>query len=336
MSTCRPLVRTIVQATLTASLCSPALATVSRVIAFGDSLSDTGNLYYLTKLFTGKGIPASPYADGRFSDGPLAVESLAKLLGVSLTSYAYGGATTGKANQGSPLLNGTGVAGQVDAFTIQLGEQQADRDALYFVWAGPNDFYSGDNIRDAATSLSASKNFLNDVRQLYAAGARQFLVPLMADLGSTPNALHNDASYVEAAQARTAEYNSLITLGLQSMQSQLSDLQLLMFDVPEFLRYKSEALLNQGFNVTDACYDSSTKTVCADSSTYLFWDDKHPTTVATSMLAKAFVRALREDTSIIPEPTTTIEWSIGLIALFGVPRASRQKKSATTAWVRRA
>src|SRR4029453_12923135 len=51
----------------------------SRIIVFGDSLSDTGNFYHLTG-----GFPPAPYANGRFSNGPLWIEYLADDLGMKL------------------------------------------------------------------------------------------------------------------------------------------------------------------------------------------------------------------------------------------------------------
>lgn len=50
---------------------------------FGDSLSDTGNLFQKTAGL----LPPSPlYFNGRFSNGALSVEQLAQSLGLSLSS----------------------------------------------------------------------------------------------------------------------------------------------------------------------------------------------------------------------------------------------------------
>ena len=65
----------------------------SAVFVYGDSLSDNGNLFAAT------GFPPAPYFDGRFSNGPVAAEQLAALLGVSTVDFAWGGATTGLGNQ---------------------------------------------------------------------------------------------------------------------------------------------------------------------------------------------------------------------------------------------
>ncbi len=69
--------------------------TVEHVVVFGDSLSDTGNLY----AATGGGVPPDPpYWQGRASNGPLWSELLAADLGAALTNNAINGATTGTYN----------------------------------------------------------------------------------------------------------------------------------------------------------------------------------------------------------------------------------------------
>jgi phospholipase/lecithinase/hemolysin len=75
----------------------------SRIVVFGDSLSDTGNFYHLT----GGQLPPTPYANGRFSNGPLWVEYLADDLGMQVlleNNYAVAGATTGHANSNDGVL----------------------------------------------------------------------------------------------------------------------------------------------------------------------------------------------------------------------------------------
>src|SRR5687768_12602152 len=72
--------------------------TIDKIVVFGDSLSDNGNFYTLSsRLHRADSnvpiVPASPpYASGRFSNGEVWVEDLAKSLHVPLEDYAYGGA----------------------------------------------------------------------------------------------------------------------------------------------------------------------------------------------------------------------------------------------------
>ena len=60
---------------------------VSRMVVFGDSLSDNGNLKRRLMIF-----PNSPYWFGRFANGPNWTEYFADRTGLSVQNHAYGGA----------------------------------------------------------------------------------------------------------------------------------------------------------------------------------------------------------------------------------------------------
>jgi hypothetical protein len=80
---------------------TPAAAAYTSIFAFGDSLSDAGNLF----SETGGAVPLKPYVDGHFSNGPTWVEDLSQMLGLGPmkpfltsadgTNFAFGDAQTG-------------------------------------------------------------------------------------------------------------------------------------------------------------------------------------------------------------------------------------------------
>src|SRR5262245_59792037 len=85
----------------------PSGGLVGNLVVFGDSLSDAGN----ASLSTGGALPnPALYYQGRFSDGPIWVDTLAKYLGEPAVGpslaggldYAFGGATVAYQNQPSP------------------------------------------------------------------------------------------------------------------------------------------------------------------------------------------------------------------------------------------
>ena len=131
-------IRTSVRLALTAAALAAATSAqaYTQIVAFGDSLSDNGNLFDLMAQYNAA-TPASPYFDGRFSNGPVAVEVMAQQLGLALDDRAYGGATTGTGNKtATPILDATGMTAQVRQY---LGEKSngIDSEALYFVWGAP-------------------------------------------------------------------------------------------------------------------------------------------------------------------------------------------------------
>ena len=73
------MLRRAVIAVLALGIVSPATARagLTQIVAFGDSLIDTGNVFAAT------GQPPAPYYDGRFSNGPVWVEYLAGRLGIA-------------------------------------------------------------------------------------------------------------------------------------------------------------------------------------------------------------------------------------------------------------
>lgn len=301
--------RSLLGATLLACLAAPAAASYSQIIAFGDSLSDTGNLYRLTAFLPTGGVPGAPYYQGRFSNGLVAVESMGAVLGLPVTSQAIGGAQTGPGNEGGALLYGTGVSGQIQRF--EASNRTLDASALYFLWAGANDFYTGNNIYSTTTYRTSSSNMLINIRNLYDHGARDFFVPLMPDLGQTPEALHSSASYQSAAQARTQEYNGALSTGLQGLSASLPGANIMVFDTPAFMQKTVPELASAGWDVTDACYDKRSDSVCTFQEQYLFWDAVHPTNTGHWLLGQAFAGTVQA----VPEPGGLPLGMMGLIAV---------------------
>ncbi len=311
--------RSLIGAMLLACLAAPAAASYSQIIAFGDSLSDTGNLFKLTSFLPTGGIPGAPYYQGRFSNGLVAVESMASALGLSLTSQAIGGAQTGPGNEGGAVLYGTGVSGQIQRY--EASHNRLDTNALYFLWAGANDFYTVNNIYSTTTYLTSSSNMLSNIRNLYNHGARDFFVPLMPDLSQTPEALNGTASYQSAALARTQEYNGALSAGLQTLGSSLTGANIVVFDTPAFMQKTVPTLAAAGLDVTDACYDTKLESVCSFQEQYLFWDNVHPTNTGHWILGQAFASAVQA----VPEPGALYLEALGLVSMMWARRRQRQR-----------
>jgi phospholipase/lecithinase/hemolysin len=170
----------------------------SAVFAYGDSLSDNGN------LFAAIGYPPAPYFNGRFSNGPAAVEQLAATLGAPLVDFAYGGATSGignfidGGNQTTPgSLHLPGMLVELAGSSLPPGLAPS---SLFLVWGGANDFLAG------GSPTVAANNIVTIVEALQVDGATHILVPGLPNLGLTPEFLGNPA----AATAYTNAFNTAL------------------------------------------------------------------------------------------------------------------------------
>ncbi|KAJ3571849.1 hypothetical protein NPX13_g5243 [Xylaria arbuscula] len=132
----------------------------SELVAFGDELTDNGNGSYAHGI---TGDPANVYSFGTWTNGPVAVQYLASLLGVPLTDYAFGsangggqfGATVNNAYTAADAQwNGQPVPSvheQIVKNYTHPSPPESIKDSLQFIWTGENDlsahtdaFWEGD------------------------------------------------------------------------------------------------------------------------------------------------------------------------------------------------
>lgn len=253
---------------------------INELYVFGDSLSDIGNVFNATEGFH----PSSPpYFQGRFSNGLVWVEYLASGLALTPkqnTNFAYGGATTGSGN-----LNGIpDLLTQVDSFIKVY--QQVDKNALYILWAGANDYLHG--MSNPSLSIN---NISQAIQSLAKAGAKKILVANLPDLGNIPATCNSP--YSSILSSATIAHNLGLANSLDLLKQNLGhDTQMIMFDVHSL--YK-EAIANPtkfGFtDVNTACLNNLAS--CDNPDKFLFWDGIHPTTVAHRILAKAALKELK-------------------------------------------
>ena len=267
-------------------------APFSGMYVFGDSLSDTGNVFSATKELPGGPLPPEPfYSKGRFSNGDIWVEHLAEMMKLdpeSVVNSAFGGATTGIENATFPGLPGLQV--QIELFRAKLNGKKADKRALYVVWAGANDFYA--TTDPFQTIETAVEKTLDAVESLYNAGARRIMVVNMPDLGLTPDAR------VSGQQGVLSFLSTIYNLNLDFALDQLADygIETVRLDSAGVLQAIVESPSDFGFaNVTEAYFPDYffQAPPFEDPSTFLYWDSVHPTTEGHRVIADEALSVLR-------------------------------------------
>jgi cholinesterase len=283
----------------------------SDIVVFGDSLSDNGNVFAASSSLGVPTPPSPPYFNGRFSNGPVAVETMAATFGVPLLDFAYGGATTGLGDEG----DGGSVTRRVllPGLTSQFAGAQSTiapiaSSSLFVVWGGPNDLLAPtpgqtDPVQIANT---AAGNIINIVKGIQTLGGTEILVPGAPALGLAPDYSANPLN-AAAANLFAATFNADLMSGLPHGATYVDTFTLLENIVANGSTF--------GFtNTTMPCL--SGVMVCANPNQYLFWDGQHPTEAAQLLFARQLEAA-------VPEPGTALLGFGALVVFAGMRRFSR-------------
>ena len=314
-------------------------ANFSQFFVFGDSLSDTGNVFNVS----GGQIPISPpYFQGRFSNDKIWVDYLGKDLGLTPTlvtslpqdfstipptqgiNFAFGGANSGKGNAVVPSVPLPGVLEQVGLFRQSLiaTNQKADPNALYAVWGGGNDYLLG-GVTDVNQTV---KNLSDSVGALASAGAKNILVFNLPDLGRVPAATVNPSALTNL----TLEHNQKLAAALSNFNS--NGVNIITIDTNSLF---NRVLANPGEfgfkNTVAPCVIGTLNkvdSVCQNPNDFVFFDALHPTTNVHRLIAETALAAVEGKS--IPEPSA----ALGILALGALGAAGvRQRKLTSTSGV---
>lgn len=270
----------------------------SSAVVFGDSLSDTGNMYRLY------GVPPSPpnYA-GRYSNGPVWVEYLTSFLGLPnslVQNYAHGGATTGHGNVS--IAGAPGLLDQVQFYADHVAANGTpDANTLFVVWIGPNDFAAATGL--GSTVAAAMVNIEHALTGLHALGAQHFLVLNAPDLARTPHVHEQaDAGLTERARIATIAFNANLAWTLGELERTLP-IDIVHQDF--FMEFERIAADPSQFGFSDAtsrCLLSDADAPCPDAAQRVFWDGLHPTTAGHRRIALQSAADLLSGGAPLPQP----------------------------------
>ena len=291
---------------------------ITGVVAFGDSLSDTGNASALAALL-GQTFPQAPYAPGRLSNGALWVEQLGSSLGVPVDSKAFAGAYTDTRNVGGAFV--PGIATQVGGYLS--ANPAVNPNNLYTVFGGANDIFQLLAGNSATLPDESAQNIANRVSALIGAGATELLVPNLPNLGAVPGVVAGGNVAITAATGSTLLFNSTLAALLNNISLANPTVNIRQVDI--FTTFTGLAPGVGGLTNTTQNYITSVggtqgvnptisaAGLAAGSPTgFLFWDEVHPTTLGHSFIAQSALA------TVVPEPGTFALLAVGASLLCGV------------------
>ncbi len=265
----------------------------SQMIAFSGALSDTGNF----NAELGEDRPA-PFYKNRSSNGPVAVEELARWLGMEAEPSLHLTAKTGGTNfaVADALAGGNGphdLPAQVDAFLERNGGK-ADPDALYFVFIGGNDVIKAVQEMDDATSrktlTDAVAGIETQIKRLVASGAKTIYAPDFIDVGKSPAVL----AFGPEASARSTMLSDEYNREFDAMLDKIDDgsFTLIRWSFDDFVKDIETNGARLGLtNATEACLDVGDK---CDVDSFVYLTGEYPTARVHQMLGAAMALSLAD------------------------------------------
>jgi phospholipase/lecithinase/hemolysin len=284
-----------------------------RIVVFGDSLSDPGNVFALTgnnlkppsygmdtpeELLTL--IPSAPYARGgnHFSNGPTWIEDLGRAIGLgasvgpafapghpNASNYAVGGARARPAEAFH-------LAIQVNAFLADF-PRGAPADTLYVVALGGNDVRDALALGgDATVIATAIGSIATHIQILYGAGARKFLVWNSPNIAVTPAvravaAVTPGVDVLGAATALSFGFRQGLDAALAQLRAALPGIEIVRFDA--FSEINNIVANPARFGLRDAttaCIQPNVPPFqCRNPDRHLFWDGIHPSRAGHAIAA---------------------------------------------------
>ncbi|WP_454878852.1 SGNH/GDSL hydrolase family protein [Serratia inhibens] len=267
---------------------------INKIIVFGDSLSDTNNVFNASLWRFPN--PKSWFL-GRFSNGPIWVEYLAKQSHLPVYNWAVGGAAS---NQQKLMI--PGLLDQVNSWLIHMKKAKNYRpeNSLFTIWIGANDLVSyNQGVEGLITHQSKALN------RLVSAGARKVLVLNLPDITRAPEfAFRQDG---EKIKRQIDEYNTRIKQVVDDINRGYSEPPVIIFDLATlFTDMLDNPARYQVTEVKKACLDIQApsplnyinaipvRAACTNADRFVFWDLLHPTTHTHRLLAEHVANFLKE------------------------------------------
>ena len=275
---------------------------LNKMVVFGDSLSDDGNLYEYMK----HQLPLSPpYFRGRFTNGPVWVELLMRLYYPTaskehLVDYAFGGAGILEEEDDDDTM--FTLRREMDSYFL-THQDKADAKSMYVVWIGSNNYLAIPDDPDNAVN-GVIRGIQHGLERLVEKGAKHILVVNVPDLGRIP--LARELDVIDRLAYVSKRHNDTLEKKVEELRGHYPDVEWLYFDVNLVFDDMTSDPARFGFlNVTDTCYEEVTHDASLKQNTllkmvstiqpkpkegackgYLFFDPVHPTGPAHKLMAE--------------------------------------------------
>lgn len=230
-----------------------------KIVVFGDSLSDNGNIFQMS----GGKIPRNPpYLMGRFSNELIWVDFFAEKLGIDTNSSdqfvdrAHGGAWAAESSYDP--LGFFNFEWEVETYLDDYSSHDAkEGNHLFIVWIGNNDYINGDPTMNPNAATSETVNAIKkNIETLYANGARHFLVINLSNLGLTPKVRAKGPEESDRVSLLSQMHNKKLAIALEDLKNTHPDMDMIATDVmPTFNDIMMHPEKYHLTNINDACYD---------------------------------------------------------------------------------
>jgi phospholipase/lecithinase/hemolysin len=250
-------------------------------------------------------------------------------------NFAIGGART---DEGGALgllgiLMRTGISRQVDFYLERTGGI-ADPDGLYFFLGGGNDLRDAARISNPTERMVAAQaagaNIAYSVRDLYFAGARQFVLINSPDIGLIPESIGDGLT--AAGTDAAVQFNEWLALYGDYLRYEVPGFSLEYYDL---FGLHHDLIAQYGLDAVRPC--KSDPGTCDQS---LFFDSVHPTArvheIFGNKLADQILGMGSQENHLssaaemqTPEPSTAV-LTVSVLAVLAIVRQKRNRGIASS------
>lgn len=280
---------------------------VDKIIIFGDSLSDNGNLLSLTskahKVFPS--VPVTPknppYYQGRFSNGQAWIDLLASSMNIPLLDYAYGGAWAEPLHD-SRIFVPFGIGTQVTYYLVAAATDFHKDKHLYIIWAGGNDYVDGREDADYATTNTVA-SIETQIDWLAYYGGKNFMIINLPDLSVVPEVTSKGPDKIQQVDKLITLHNEKLQKMIVKMQKKYPKANIIYADITTYFNdtYHHPEKYNLK-NVTTPCYtgEYSFMRNLINSEEIAAANEQHIDIMNNSSLRTAYMTSKLADSGVEP------------------------------------